>query len=278
MKSAALAARLRRIRHVALDMDGTLYSGSRLFDGTKPFLALLTKLGIGWTFLTNNSSKSVADYVLHLQGMGIAARPGDFFTSTQATIQCLRESLPAVRKLFVLGTVSMRRELAAAGYRMTADRANDEPDAVIAGFDTALTFSRLCRAAWWIKSGKPYIASHPDSVCPTSEPTVLVDCGAVCAALHTATGRWPDMIPGKPDARMLHSLRQRLGLKPDELAMVGDRLYTDILMARRAKALGVLVLTGEATAEEASKSKMPPDLVVTDAGEFGRLLRMSQKP
>lgn len=278
MKPAALAARLRRIRHVALDMDGTIYSGSRLFACTKPFLALLRKLGIGYTFLTNNSSKSVADYVTHLRGMGIAAKPGDFFTSTQATIECLRESLPGVKKLFVLGTQSMRRELSAAGYRLTADRANDEPDAVIAGFDTALKFSRLCRAAWWIKSGKPYVASHPDFICPTSEPTVLVDCGSVCAALHAATGRWPDMIPGKPDARMLLGLRQRLGLNPDELAMVGDRLYTDILMACRAKAPGVLVLTGEATALEAAKSKTKPDLIVTDVGEFGRLLRKSHQP
>ena len=278
MKSAVPAARLRRIRHVALDMDGTIYSGSRLFACTRPFLALLRKLDIGYTFLTNNSSKSVADYVAHLRGMGIAAQPDDFFTSTQATIECLRESLPHVKKLFVLGTISMRRELTAAGYRMTADRAGDEPDAVIAGFDTALTFARLCRAAWWIKAGKPYVASHPDYVCPTSDPTVLVDCGSICAALHAATGRWPDMIPGKPDVRMLHGLRRRFGLKPDELAMVGDRLYTDILMARRAKALGVLVLTGEATAAEAAKSKPRPDLVVTDAGEFGRLLRVPHKP
>lgn len=272
MKPAALATRLRRLRHVALDMDGTLYSGSRLFAGTRPFLATLKKLGIGYTFLTNNSSKSVADYVTHLRGMGLAAEPGDFFTSTQATIRCLQETLPGAKKLFVLGTLSMRRELAAAGYRLTADRATDEPDAVIAGFDTALTFARLCRAAWWIKAGKPYLASHPDFICPTSEPTVLVDCGSISAALHAATGRWPDAIPGKPDARMLRGILQRHGLKPDELVMVGDRLYTDIVMARRARVLSVLVLTGEATAEEAVRAKAAPDAVLEEVGEFGRLL------
>ena len=272
MKSAVPAARLRRIRHVALDMDGTLYSGSRVFACTKPFLATLRKLGIGYTFLTNNSSKSVADYVKHLARMGITAQDGEFFTSTQATIHCLRESFPRVRKLFVLGTVSMRRELAAAGFTITADRADDKPDAIIAGFDTALAFSRLCRAAWWIKEGKPWIASHPDFVCPTSEPTVLVDCGSVTAALHAATGRWPDAVPGKPDARMLRGLLTRHGLRAGELAMLGDRLYTDIAMARRAWALGVLVLTGEATITDAARSRTRPDLIVKDAGEFGRLL------
>lgn len=276
MKSAALAARLRRIRHVALDMDGTIYSGNRLFDCTKPFLKLLAKLGIGWTFLTNNSSKSVADYVAHLRGMGLKTGAEQFFTSTQATVSCLRETLPEVRKLFVLGTVSMRRELSAAGYRMAADRADDEPDAVVAGFDTALTFSRLCRAAWWIKQGKPFIASHPDRVCPTSDPTVLVDCGSVCAALHEATGRWPDAIPGKPDAQMLHGLLQRLGMTADELVMAGDRLYTDIVMAQRVGALSVLVLTGEATASEAAICQPAPDLVMADIGEFGRLLQSAR--
>jgi HAD superfamily hydrolase (TIGR01450 family) len=274
--NVALTTRLRRIRHVALDMDGTIYSGQRVFSCTRPFLSSLERLGIGWTFLTNNSSKSVADYVKHLRGMGIAAQPGDFFTSTQATIRCLQESLPKVRRIFVLGTQSMRREIAAAGYRLTADSGDDEPDAVVAGFDTALRFSRLCRAAWWIKTGKPYIASHPDFVCPTSEPTVLVDCGSVCAALHAATGRWPDIIPGKPDARMLRGILHRHGLKPDELAMLGDRLYTDIVMARRAKALAVLVLTGEATRADTARSKTKPDLVLPDVGEFGRLLSNAQ--
>lgn len=275
--NAVLTARLRRIRHLALDMDGTIYSGSRLFACTKPFLATLKKLGIGWTFLTNNSSKSVADYVNHLRRMGIAAKSGDLFTSTQATIHSLRETLPKVKRLFVLGTQSMRREVAAAGYRLTADRADDEPDAVVAGFDTSLQFSRLCRAAWWIRQGKPYLASHPDYVCPTSEPTVLMDCGSVCAALHAATGRWPDIIPGKPDARMLRGILHRHGLKPNKLAMVGDRLYTDIEMARRAKALAVLVLTGEATRADAAAGKTKPDLIVENVGELGRLLTKARK-
>ncbi len=278
MKPAALTARLRRIRHVALDMDGTLFSGSRLFTCTNPFLATLKKLGIRWTFLTNNSSRSIEDHVSHLAGMGVPCSSLDFYTSTQATLAYFRKSLPAAKKLFVLGTVSMRREFSMYCYRMAKDSADDEPDAVVVGFDTSLSYSRLCRAAWWIKAGKPYIATHPDYICPTSDPALLVDCGSVCAALHAATGRWPDFIPGKPDAGMLRNLMDIFELKPGELAMVGDRLYTDILMARRARVLSVLVLTGEATAAEAAKSKPPPDLVVKDVGEFGRLLSKSQQP
>ncbi len=268
---------LSGIRHLALDMDGTIYHGGTLFKFTKPFLALLGELGIGHTFLTNNSSKSVKDYLIHLDKLGISATEDQLYISTNATLEYLREELPSVRRLFVLGTASMRAEIAAAGYEVTVDSATDEPDAVVVGFDTALTFSRLGRAAWWIKQGKPFIASHPDRVCPTDEPTVWVDCGAVCAALESATGRAPDAVLGKPNARMLRGLLKTHGLRPAQLAMVGDRLYTDMAMARGAGALGVLVLTGETTAAEAAQHHPPLDLVVADIAELGEKLRASRR-
>jgi HAD superfamily hydrolase (TIGR01450 family) len=268
--------RFQLIRHVALDMDGTIYSGGTAFPFTKLFLARLHSLGIGYTFLTNNSSRSLKDYIAKLRGMGIAAGAENLYTSTQATIEFLREERPSVHRLFVLGTASMREEVASAGFALTADSATDEPDAVVVGFDTELTFSRLCRAAYWIKQGKPFIASHPDRVCPTDEPTVLVDCGSVCAALEEAAGRGPDAVLGKPDPRMLRGLLHRHELRPENLAMVGDRLYTDIDMARRAGALAVLVLTGEATAAEAARHTPPPDLVVANIAELGEKLRAAR--
>src|SRR5678815_257775 len=103
--------RLRAIRHVALDMDGTIYRGSTLFDSTTPFLALLKDLGIGYTFLTNNPSKSVTDYLEHLRQIGIAATEDQLYTSTQATIEYLGEEWPRVKRVFALGTPSMCKEL-----------------------------------------------------------------------------------------------------------------------------------------------------------------------
>jgi HAD superfamily hydrolase (TIGR01450 family) len=272
----SLQDRLRLIKHVALDMDGTIYRGGTLFEFTNGFLTWLTELDIGYTFLTNNSSRSAKDHRAHLRRLGVSVPKGQLLTSTQATLDYLHQALPAVRKIFVLGTASMRDEIAAAGYALASDSATDEPDAVVAGFDTELTFARLCRAAWWIKQGKPYLASHPDYVCPTDAPTLLVDCGSVCAALQAATGRAPDVILGKPDPWMLHDLLQRTALRPDQLAMVGDRLYTDMAMASNAGALGVLVLTGEATAAEAALHQPPPDLVVKNLAEFGEQLRAAR--
>jgi HAD superfamily hydrolase (TIGR01450 family) len=271
-----LKNRLRKIRHVALDMDGTIYSGSILFEFTLPFLNLLKEFHIGYTFLTNNSSKSLKDYLAWLESIGIHATPQQFYTSTLATIEYLRENRPAVKRLFVLGTPSLQEEFLEAGFQLTRESAQDEPDAVIVGFDTGLEFARLCRAAYWIQKNKPFIATHPDLICPTDEPTVLVDCGSICAALEKATGRRPDIVLGKPDPGMIRGILYRHRLAPENLAMVGDRLYTDMEMARRAGAFGVLVLTGETTAAVAAAHSLPPDLIVSGLAELGEKLRAAQ--
>ncbi len=276
--SPALLARLRGIRHVALDMDGTIYKGGTLFGCTLPFLTRMRELGIGCTFLTNNPSKSPADYLAHLKKMGLTATADELYTSAQATIDWLKQEQPALRRLFVLGTPSMLTQFRDAGFTLVADDPQDEPDAVVVGFDLTLAYARACRAAWWIKQGKPYLATNPDRICPTDQPTVLIDCAAICAMLEVAAGRAPDRVFGKPDPTMLSGILARHGLQPAQIAMVGDRIYTDILMAHRAHALGVLVLTGEATAEDAAQATPPPPLVVPSLAELGDLLAASRRP
>jgi len=233
-------------------------------------------LRIGYTFLTNNSSKSVNDYLAHLRNFGIDASAGQLYTSTLATIAWLRAEMPDARRLFVLGTPSLQQEIEEAGFVLAQDDHRDEPDAVLVGFDTGLCVSRLCRAGYWIKAGKPFIATHPDRICPTDQPTLLVDCGSICAALHMAAGRAPNAVLGKPDPQMLRGILERHSLKPENLTMVGDRLYTDMAMARNAGALGVLVLTGETTAEDAERHSPKPDLVVKDLAELGERLEKFQ--
>jgi HAD superfamily hydrolase (TIGR01450 family) len=257
-------------------MDGTIYNGGTVFPTTNPFLSLLSELGLGHTFLTNNPSKSVADYLAHLQHMGIQAVQDDMYTSAQATVKHLLAMQPKVKRIFALGTPSMCAEFSGAGFVLVPDSPTEEPDAVVVGFDTTLTYARLCRAAWWIKQGKPFIATNPDRVCPTDQPTVLVDCGSICAALETATGRKPNAMMGKPDPSMLTGILDRHGLQANQLAMVGDRLYTDLEMARRAGAFGVLVLTGETTAAEA-QAATNLDLVVSGLSELGEWLRQAKQ-
>jgi HAD superfamily hydrolase (TIGR01450 family) len=274
---AATRDRLREISHVALDMDGTIYKGGTLFSCTLPFIAQMRELGIGCTFLTNNPSKSSSDYLGHLRKMGLAATPDELYTSAQATIDCLRRRFPEIRKIFALGTPSMLAEFKGAGFELTADDETDVPDAVVVGFDMTLSYARACRAAWWIQQGKLFVATNPDRVCPTDQPTVLIDCGSMCAMLEKATGRAPDIVLGKPDPAMLSGIIDRHGLRPAQIAMVGDRIYTDILMAHRADAFGVLVLTGEATARDAEQSNPRPHLVVPSLAELGAYLAEARR-
>lgn len=255
-------------------MDGTIYRGRTLFDFTVPFLRELDRLGIGYTFLTNNSSKSTDAYIEHLRNMGISCGPSQVFTSADSTIIYLQEVYPACRKLFVLGTDSLAAHLQQNGYLLSGD--TESPELVVVGFHTSLPYDRLCKACWWISQGIPYVATHPDRVCPTDQPTILVDCGAVCAAIESATSVAPTAVLGKPDPRMLRGILDKHMLQPYELAMVGDRIYTDVAMAQQSGALGVLVLTGEATASEASSAKIQADLVVPSLTEFGEMLAHAQ--
>lgn len=269
---ACLQSQLRKIRHVALDMDGTIYLGDRLFPSTPAFLAQLQKLQIGYSFLTNNSSHSREDYVQKLRRMGLAITSDQVYTSTHATAEFLQAQFPTLRRLFVLGTPSMQQEMQSLGFTLADE--NTPPEAVVVGFDRTLQYDRLCQAAWWISRGLPFIATHPDRICPTNLPTVLVDCGSICAALEHATGRAPVVI-GKPDPRMLAGLRLRLGFQPEQVAMVGDRLTTDMALARASNTLGILVLTGEATRPQAEASPWPPDLIVSDLAELSQLFRQA---
>jgi NagD protein len=275
--SDELRKRLRNIRHVALDMDGTIYNGSTIFPFTVSFLENLKKLGIGYSFLTNNPSKSIDDYLVHLNDMGIVSRRNEIYTTALAAIDYLRESYPEVKRLFILGTPSMISEFEDAGFESTQDNELDYPEAVVVGFDTTLEYSRLCRAAWWVSKGLLYVATNPDKVCPTDKPVILIDCGSICAALEHATGKAPDVVVGKPNPRMLNGTLHSYNLHPSQIAMVGDRIYTDLKMAHEAKTLGVLVLSGETTLEVAKESIIKPDIIVKNIAEFGQMLLAAQK-
>lgn len=261
-----------RIKHVALDMDGTIYLGSRLFDWTKPFLQGLRDAGITYSFLTNNPTRSVNDYIAKLHGLGIDATPDEVYTTAVATIDYIKLNHPDVKRLFVLGTPSMVKEFEEAGFEMAADDPADRPDMLVVAFDMTLTYDRLCRAAWWASQGLPYIATNPDRVCPTDKEVILVDCGSMTECIYHATGRRPDIVIGKPNPDMLRCIMAKRGLQPDEVAMCGDRIYTDVATARNAGALDVLVLSGETTEETARTADPRPTITADTVYTFGQLL------
>ena len=286
--SPELKAKLSKIKHLALDMDGTIYLGSTLFPFTKKFLADMTEAGITYSFLTNNPSISVSDYLKKLEKLGIEATEDNMYTTSLAAIDYIKSHYPQAKRLFILGTPSMTTQFEEAGFISCADDPDDVPDVLVVAFDKTLAYDRLCRASWWASQGVPYVATNPDKVCPTDQRTVLVDCGSMCKCIEYATGRQPDVCVGKPDPNMLRGVFERYGYEPEEVAMVGDRIYTDTATAHNVGAFGVLVLSGETTLEVADKVAedartnpnpefFPPDLIARDVKELGELLIEARK-
>jgi HAD superfamily hydrolase (TIGR01450 family) len=270
--SRAIMARLAKIRCVVLDLDGTLYLDSQLFDCSLPFLREISEIGIDYVFVTNNSSSSSKEYQSKLHKLGITAKLSQIHISTHATIAYLRAEYPAIKRIFILGNSSLQEEFSNSGFSVCPANPRIPVDAVVVGFDTSLIYQNLCHAAYLINQGKPYFATHPDLVCPTAAATVLVDCGAIIECLKAATGRRPDAILGKPEPWMLLSIMRKEGFNADEIMMVGDRVYTDIVMAQRANVMAVLVLSGETKLEQAKSVTPQPDIILHHIGELGKIL------
>ena len=247
------------------DMDGTLYLGDMLFTFTKELLRAIRAKGKKYLFMTNNSSKSVGDYVKKLARIGIGSAPEDFITSSQATIRYLLENHGA-RKLYVCGTRSLKDEFTEAGLRVTEDAS--EAGCVVMGYDTELDYKKLLDVSRLLTEhpGMPYIATNPDLVCPT-EFGYVPDCGSVCMMIKNATGRTPVVI-GKPEPMMPLLAMEREGVPAERCAVVGDRIYTDVKSGLNAGAKGILVMSGETTPEILEASPDRPDLVLADAGEI----------
>ncbi len=263
-------ALLRCIRLYLFDMDGTLYLGNQLYDFTTELLETIKASGRRYLFMTNNSSKSVEDYIKKLAKLGIPATREDFITSSQATAYYLKQQYPNHR-LYVCGTQSLKKELEREGFTVTENL--DEVDCIVMGFDTELTFQKLEDVSRLLltRSDIPYIATNPDYVCPTEFGSVP-DCGSVCDMIFNVTKKRPVVI-GKPSPLMPQLAMQQHGYTKEETAVVGDRIYTDVKSGLNAGITGILVMSGETTPEILAESPDKPDLVLQDASEITKALK-----
>ena len=261
---------IKNMKLYLFDMDGTLYLGSRLYDFTIELLAEIKRTGGKYLFITNNSSKSVNDYVKKLAGMGLTATREDFMTSSQATAYYLHLHHEG-KKLYVCGTESLKEELRSEGFTVTTNL--DEVECIVMGFDTELTFQKLHDVSYLLltQPDLPYIATNPDYVCPTEFGSVP-DCGSVCDMIFNATGKRPVVI-GKPSPLMPTLAMAHTGYGKEETAVVGDRIYTDVKSGLNAGITGILVLSGETTREILEASDVKPHLVLEDASEILEAIR-----
>ena len=261
---------IEKMKLYLFDMDGTLYLGSRLYDFTIELLQEIRRTGGKYLFITNNSSKSVVDYVKKLEKFGIAATRDDFMTSSQATAYYLHKHHEGQR-LYVCGTESLKEELRSEGFTVTTNI--DEVDCIVMGFDTELTFQKLHDVSYLLltRPELPYIATNPDLVCPTEFGSVP-DCGSVCGMIFNATGKRPVVI-GKPSSLMPELAMDKLGVSKEETCVVGDRIYTDVKSGLNAGCVGILVMSGETTYEILEQSPDKPHLVLESAREILDVLK-----
>jgi len=248
-----------------LDLDGTIYLEESLLPGAAEFLAYVREMGGAYRFLTNNSSRGVDAGLEKMHRLGIPARREEFLTAVEATIHYLKKHRSPEDVYYAVGTESFCRQIVEAGF---AVRQTPEADVTVllVSFDTTLTYQKVEDACRLLARGVDYLATNPDLACPTLFGFVP-DCGAICQLIENATGRKPLFI-GKPDPTMIQLAWEQTGYGAAETLMVGDRLYTDIACGVNAGTDTALVLTGEATREDAARSETPPTAIFRDMAEL----------
>lgn len=259
----------KRKKLFLLDMDGTIYLGDNLFDGTLDFLRRVREQGGRYLFATNNSSRGVNAYVERLQKMGIDAVADDFLTSIDALIWYLRGKYDDAL-IYAFGTRTFREQLTDAGFRIT-DRLEEGISLLVCGFDTELTFQKLEDACILLGRGVDFVATNPDWVCPTAWGSVP-DCGSVCEMLFRATGRRSKFI-GKPQPEMVLLSMERCGCTREETVLIGDRVYTDIACGVNAGVDTAFVLSGEGVVSDIETYQVTPTGIYQNIREIEGLMK-----
>ena len=257
------------------DMDGTIYEEDRIFDGTIDLLNLIKERGGRYIFITNNSSKSVVDYIDKVAKMGIKATEEDFFTSSQATALFFKKKYPN-DLIYCQGTRSLIAELRSKGLNVT-EKQEDGIKVVLTGFDTELNFEKLRNTCQILtERDVDYYATNPDLVCPVSFGFVP-DNGSVAIMIKNATGKYPTFI-GKPETMMVDICCEKFGVSKDDAVIIGDRLYTDIQTGINAKMANICVLTGEATLKDIEEGDIKPMYVFESVRVLHDLLAKAGSP
>ena len=246
---------IQDVRCFLLDMDGTFYLGEKIIPGSLEFIRRVEETGRDFLFLTNNSSHNAAFYVQRLKRMGLEIGREKVLTSGEATAALVKEMYPG-KRAFVLGNEFLIEEMREAGVMV--DMQN--PEIVVAGYDTTLDYKTMTAVCDFVRAGLPYIATHPDFNCPT-ETGFAPDIGAIMAFIEASTGRRADRVVGKPHTGIVQAALRRTGLSAGQMAMVGDRLYTDIETGLKSGMLSILVLSGETTPQMLAEYPNKPDMV-----------------
>ncbi|WP_304519447.1 HAD-IIA family hydrolase [Clostridium estertheticum] len=256
---------LKRVKCFILDLDGTVYLGDKILEGSINFLEELEKNNITFKFFTNNSSKNAQVYIKRLKKMGYNLSDDKMLISNNVIINYIKENIPE-KKVFVLGTDYLKKDFRAANINVVTEDA----DVVVVGFDTSLVYENVSKACEFIRNGALFLGVNPDFNCPT-EDGFIPDCGSICSMITASTGVVPEYF-GKPTHHTLKYVLKDTGFHEEEIAFVGDRLYTDIAIGKDNASVTILVLSGEAKLEDLLKSEIQPSLIFDSLGAVKNVL------
>ncbi|WP_175598032.1 TIGR01457 family HAD-type hydrolase [Paenibacillus luteus] len=230
------------MRGLLIDLDGTLYHGTHRIQGADALIAYLREIKLPFRFVTNNSSATPKEVANRLLQMGIDAAADDVCTSAQAAAEHISTLHPGAA-VFVVGEEGLRKAVQDAGLVIT----EDQPDFVLQGIDRSFTYERLTKAVRYIHSGATFVMTNPDLLLPSSDG-LIPGAGSIGAMLKAAGGKEPILI-GKPSSILMDYSLREIGLKADEVWVIGDNMATDIAFGENAGCGTILVLTGLTTAD-----------------------------
>jgi len=250
---------LKNIKCFVFDTDGTIYLGNDLIDGAKELFNYFDKNNIKFYFLTNNSSKTSKLYFKKLFRLGINnIKEEQIITSGDITIDYIKK-IKKNPRIYLVGTKELEDQFRNNGINLTVEM-NENIDFVVVGFDTSFEYKKAMIACKYISSGIPFIATNKDIKCPIGDEEFIPDCGSIAKMIETVTGINPKFI-GKPSKETVDYLLDKANMPKDKIAIVGDRLYTDIAMGFNNGIRSILVLSGETKIGDLKNSKIIPDFI-----------------
>ncbi len=265
-----MPASLRDIRALIIDLDGVVWRGALPLPGVADFFNFLTENGIRFLLATNNAARPTSEILSRLETMQAPVRANQVLTSAEATAVWLDHRLPAGASVLVIGENGLYDALAATHLKaVNPDEtpiAGETVAAVAVGLDRSFTYAKLRRATDEIRGGAQFIATNADATFP-SEQGLVPGAGSLIAAVQTATSTLPTII-GKPYRPMFDAALETLGALPEQTAMLGDRLDTDIEGGQKAGLATILVLTGVTSQAEAAESPIRADFTFANLIEL----------
>lgn len=255
---------LKDINLFIMDLDGTIYLGDKIIEGSLEFIEKLKKENKKFCFFTNNDSKASTEFMKKLYNMNIDFTNENFYTAGLATIDYINDKFKG-KSVYLLGTESLKNEFRAHNINLV----EENPDIVVVAYDTELTYQKLDRVCHYIRNGAYYIATHPDYNCPT-QYGYAPDTGSYIALIKQSTNRIPDLLNGKPNKALGEIICKRFNENPKNVAMIGDRLMTDMKLAINCGFKSILVLSGESTKDDLNNSGLNIDLVVDSIKDLTR--------